>query len=84
MLSGRRLQRIRLGLLANALRWRAGSSAVFLIVALLAVAAATAGPIYLAAADQSVLEHVVVPPAPDLTGLVVNEQPGQIVSREAS
>ncbi len=81
MLSGRRLQRIRLGLLANALRWRAGSSAVFLIVALLAVAAATAGPIYLAAADQSVLEHVVVPPAPDLTGLVVNEQPGQIVSR---
>jgi hypothetical protein len=51
------------------------------VVALLAVAAATAGPVYLAAADQSVLEHVVVPAEPHLTGLVVNEQPGQPVTR---
>jgi hypothetical protein len=78
-----RLGRVRLGLLANALRWRAGSSAVFFVVALLAVAAATAGPVYLAAADQSVLSHVVVPPPPVSTGLIVNEQPGQPVS-EAS
>ena len=70
------LMRIRLGLLANALHWRAGSSSVFCLVALLAVAAATAGPVYLAAADQSVLEHVVIPPPPDATGLLVNPQPG--------
>jgi hypothetical protein len=70
------LKRIRLGLLANSLAWRAGSSAVFFVVALLAVAAATAGPVYLAAANQSVLAHVVVPPAPESTGLAVNELPG--------
>ena len=75
-----RLQRVRLGLVLNALRFRAGSSGVFFVVALAAVAAATAGPIYLAAADQSVLAHVVVPPVPEATGLVINEQPGQPVS----
>jgi hypothetical protein len=80
VLSGRRHERIRLGLLLNALRWRAGSSAVFFVVALLAVAAATAGPVYLGAADQSVLAHVVVPPPPESTGLIVNEQPGHPVS----
>ena len=79
MLKPTGLQRIRLGLLANALAWRAGSSAVFFVVALLAVAAATAGPVYLSAADQSVLAHVVVPPAPESTGLAVNEQPGRPV-----
>jgi len=73
-------ERIRLGLLLGALRWRAGSSFVFFGVALLAVAAATAGPVYLAAADQSVLEHVVVPPPPEQTGLVATEQPGQPIS----
>jgi hypothetical protein len=56
---------------------------VFFIVALLAVAAATAGPIYLAAADQSVLEHVVIPPPPAATGLVANEQPGQPIAETA-
>ena len=76
-------KRIRLGLLANALRWRAGSSVVFCIVALLAVAAATAGPVYLAAADQSVLEHVLVPAPPVATGLLVNPQPGLYVSYAA-
>ena len=55
-------------------------SAVFFIVALLAVAAATAGPVYLAAAKQSVLAHVVVPATAESTGLVVNEQAGQPVS----
>ena len=78
------LRAIRLGLLANALRWRAGSSVVFLVVALLAVAAATAGPVYLAAADQSVLVHVVVPPPPDATGLLVSPQPGLYVSYGAA
>lgn len=78
-----RLRRIRLGLLGNALRWRAGSSVVFFVVAFSAVAAATAGPVYLAAADQSVLTHVVVPLPPYSTGLIVNQQPGQAVS-EAS
>ena len=52
---------------------------MFFVVALLAVAAAAAGPVYLAAADQSVLAHVVVPPAPQATGLEVNEQPGHPV-----
>ena len=79
----RRLQRIRLGLLWNALRWRAGSSVVFFAIALLAVAAATGGPVYLAAADQSVLEHVVVPAAPEAIGLVATEQPGQAVTQAA-
>lgn len=78
-----RLGRIRLGLLLNALRWRAGSSVVFFAIALLAVAAATGGPVYLAAADQSVLEHVVVPPAPEATGLVGTEQPGQAMTQAA-
>ena len=72
----KRLIWIRVGLLGNALRWRAGSSLVFCLVAVLAVAAATAGPVYLAAADQAVLEHVVIPPPPDATGLFANPQPG--------
>ncbi len=45
-----------------------------------AVAAATAGPVYLSAADQSVLAHVIVPLGPESTGLVANELPGHPVS----
>jgi putative ABC transport system permease protein len=77
----RGLKQIRLGLLVNAIRWRAGSSAVFFLVALLAVAAAAAGPVYLPAADQSVLEHVVLANPPESTGMVVDEQPGQSLSQ---
>lgn len=40
----------------RAISWRAGSSAVFLVVAVATMAAAVAGPTYLAAADQSVLQ----------------------------
>ena len=47
--------RLRLGLLLRSLRWHAGSSFVFLVVATAAVAAATAGPLYLAAAQQDIL-----------------------------
>jgi len=42
------------GLVWQSIRWRFGSSLVFLAVAVAAVTAATAGPIYLAAANQSV------------------------------
>ncbi len=45
----------------RAIRWRAGSSAMFFAVAVAAIMAATAGPVYLRAADQSLvvstLEH---------------------------
>ena len=78
-----RLERIRLGLLLSALRWRLGSSVVFFLIALLAVAAATGGPVYLAAADQSVLQHVVAPVAPEDTGLVATALPGQGLSQTA-
>ncbi|MGH9295019.1 MAG: hypothetical protein ACRD0B_06780, partial [Acidimicrobiales bacterium] len=54
-----------LSLLRRALWWRAGSSAAFLAVAIVSVAAATAGPIYLAAADQSVLTNVLSPAPPE-------------------
>lgn len=47
--------KLRIGLLLKSIRWRTGSSVVFLVVAVAAVAAATAGPLYLAAADQSIL-----------------------------
>ncbi|MGH9305207.1 MAG: hypothetical protein ACRDZ5_12500, partial [Acidimicrobiales bacterium] len=65
-----------LSLLRKALLWRAGSSAAFLAVAIVAVAAATAGPVYLASADQSVLTNVLSPAPPEKTGLVVAPQPG--------
>jgi hypothetical protein len=56
---------------------------VFFAIAVMAVAAATAGPVYLAAANQSVLEHVVIPPGPESTGLTALEQPGQALSQAA-
>jgi putative ABC transport system permease protein len=46
------------GLVWRAIRWRMGSSMMFLSVGVAAVAAASAGPIYLASADQSVLQNV--------------------------
>jgi len=79
----RPLRRVRLGLLLNALRWRAGSSVVFFTIAVLAVAAATAGPVYLAAANQSVLDHVLIPSSVQSTGLVAFEEPGQSMTQAA-
>ncbi|MGH9292364.1 MAG: FtsX-like permease family protein [Acidimicrobiales bacterium] len=72
-----------LSLLRRALWWRAGSSAAFFAVAIVSVAAATAGPIYLAAADQSVLTNVLSPAPPEAKGLVVSPQPGTVSSLTA-
>lgn len=63
-------------ILWRALSWRAGSSLVFLSVAIVSVAAAAAGPIYLAAADQSVLQAHLAGPPPELLGYTVAAAPG--------
>lgn len=47
--------RPRLGLIAHALRWRLGSSIMLFVIATLAIAGATVGPIFLAASNTSVL-----------------------------
>ncbi len=50
----------RLALLWRGMRWRLGTSALLLVVATVAVFAATAGPLYLATADGTVLHGTLV------------------------
>ena len=60
----------------QSIRWRLGSSFVFLLVATAAVTAATAGPIYLAAADQSVTFASLATEAPSADGIVLQPVQG--------
>lgn len=66
----------RWGLLVRAIGWRAGSSLAFFLVGVVAVAAATAGPIYLASADQSVLNSVLASASAGEVGITLQARPG--------
>ncbi|MGO8874513.1 MAG: FtsX-like permease family protein [Acidimicrobiales bacterium] len=84
---GRRLG----GLVWESIRWRLGSSLVFLFVAVAAVTAATAGPIYLAAANQSVTTATLTEAAPSSVGIfllppagVAHSSPGDIAAALAA
>lgn len=73
-------------LVLRAIWWRAGSSAAFLAVAVAAVVAATVGPMYVAAADETILSHVVASNAISTTGVSILSLPtGRItLSRPSS
>ena len=59
-------------------RWRAGSSAVMVVVATVGIAAGTFGPLYLHGADQSVLQATLRnAPAGD-TGLTLLADDGRV------
>jgi len=60
-----------LTLVARALWFRRGVSLAVLLVAVVTVAAAAAGPLYLRAGGESVLRDALAAPAPDVTGLDV-------------
>jgi len=60
-----------LTLVARALWFRRGVSLAVLVVAVVTVAAAAAGPLYLRAGGESVLRDALTAPAPDVTGLDV-------------
>lgn len=60
----------------RAIRWRAGSSAMFFLVAVAAIMAAAAGPIYLRAADQSLVTSELARTAPIRTGLTLSPEAG--------
>jgi hypothetical protein len=64
------------GLVWQSIRWRLGSSLVFLLVAVAAVTAATAGPIYLAAADQSVTYATLSTVVPSADGIALQPVQG--------
>jgi putative ABC transport system permease protein len=68
------------GLVWPSIRWRLGSSVVFFVVAVAAVTAATTGPIYLAAADQSVTLATLRLAAPYTLGLSLLTPPGVVDS----
>lgn len=63
-------------LVVRALRWRAGSSFMFFLVAVAAVMAAAAGPIYLRAADQSLVTSKLAGAQPVETGLTLTPEVG--------
>ena len=69
-------RRRRTPLVWRAISWRAGSSAVFLVVAVATVAAAVAGPTYLAAADQSVLQVRLLHEPPSELGYTISAASG--------
>lgn len=60
----------------RAISWRGGSSAVFFVVAVATLAAAVAGPTYLAAADQSVLQAQLASQTPPALGYTIAAAPG--------
>lgn len=64
-------RRVRLALLWAGLRWRAGSSLAMLAVGALAVLVGALGPVYLHAADQSVLESTLGTAPVGNTGLTI-------------
>ncbi|MGH9297079.1 MAG: FtsX-like permease family protein, partial [Acidimicrobiales bacterium] len=68
------------GLVWRAIRWRLGTSVVFFLVGAAAVAAASAGPIYLAAADQSVVNDVLAAAPPASKGLTLTALAGTSAS----
>lgn len=72
------------GLVWPSIRWRFGSSVVFLLVAIAAVTAATTGPIYLAAADQSVTVATLAAAAPVALGITVLPPGGVVESSPAT
>lgn len=61
-------------LLWRAIRWRAGSSAMFFLVAVAAIVAAAAGPLYLGAADQSLLTSQLAKVAKVRSGLTLSPE----------
>ncbi|MGA8207131.1 MAG: FtsX-like permease family protein [Candidatus Dormiibacterota bacterium] len=61
-------------LLLRALRWRAGAVAALLVVATIAVLAATAGPLYFGAALGSVLHSTLAAASPEDNGITVVPQ----------
>ncbi|MHB1576072.1 MAG: FtsX-like permease family protein [Candidatus Dormibacteria bacterium] len=74
-----------LRLLLRAMRWRAGAAAALLIVATVAVLAATAGPLYLDTANDSVLHSTLLANPVASTGITIIPSPtangGSLVSR---
>lgn len=67
-------------LIWRSLKWRAGSSAMFLVVAVAAIMAATAGPIYLRAADQSLVSAALGQAPPVDTGVTLSAAPNRSVT----
>jgi len=67
----------------RAVRWRLGSSLVMLVVALSATTAAAVGPIYLAAAKDSVLRASLSSSPVFATGLTVSPSAGSSVTERA-
>lgn len=63
-------------LIWRAVRWRAGSSAMFFAVAIAAIMSATAGPIYLRAADQSLVAKALASAPVVETGLTLTPESG--------
>ena len=61
--------RVRLGILARALRWRGGSAAMLLVVAAVAIAGAAVGPMFLQSANDSVLASTVAAAPPGSTNV---------------
>ena len=72
-------------LLLQAMRWRAGAAAALMIVATVAVLAATAGPLYLDTANDSVLHSTLLANPVASTGITIIPSPtangGSLVSR---
>lgn len=56
------------------MRWRAGSSAMLLAVAVAAVMAATAGPVYLRSADQSLVTRALDQASPITRGITLSPE----------
>lgn len=63
-------------LLWRAIAWRLSSSIAFFLVATVAVASAAAGPLYLSAADQSIVTTSLTNVPPRLSGITLNGAAG--------
>ncbi|HXY44311.1 MAG TPA: FtsX-like permease family protein [Acidimicrobiales bacterium] len=59
----------------RAIEWRLGSSMAFFAVAAVAVAAATTGPLYLTAADQSIVTSGLASVPANQTGVTITQSP---------